>query len=130
MNITYAGLARDLGVTICEGCGAVPNHRGGAATIVVVHWYPRRETRAGIRRFLIHAIEADDPAIARMPPWMRIWLTNTEATEKARLLGVVLPKRLSDTDRARVRAYLDGVPTDQRKYYGEVYMKASKWATR
>lgn len=126
----YDDVARDLGVTVCNGCDEVSKHRDGYPGIGVVHWYDRKLNRNGLRRFLMLAIEARDPALGLMPNWMRIWTLNVEATYQAKLLGVTLPKRLSDTDRARVRFYLDEVPGDQRRYYGEAYLKAQRWATR
>jgi len=132
---TYYEIATQMGVRLCKRCPPEKfiedrNHLSGVATPSVVHLSPRRSTRAGIRKMLILVAEAKDPAIQSLTPWLRIWMSNIEAYRQARMLAISLPRSLADKDRARVRFYLGELTGKDRDYYGEIYVKALRWAAR
>lgn len=138
----YDEVARDLGVSRCNGripsvCAIRMNakqvlraHQRGRSTLGTVHFLDRRMIKTGLRRFLILAIEAKDPSVKVLTPWLRIWMTNVEVTRLAKLLGVAIPRHMADKDRARVRFYLSELSNKERAYYGEPYTKALRWAAR
>lgn len=135
MMPTFDEIARMVGVELCRHCSIdfIPkrgrrNHNSGWAQPGIVHWSPRKATRAGIRHFLILVAEAKEPFITELTPWMRIWTSNVEAQRLAQVLGVAFPRILTAKDRARVRLYLS--EEQERAHYGNLYTQAQRWSAR
>lgn len=105
--MSYRSIAAKLGMELCESCD-LNVHTGGWADIPrgKIHWQERRMTRSGLRRFLMEAAEIALYRDGYRGGGLgeRIWLQNTWAYRTAMSLGVRLPRRLSELDRARVLA--------------------------
>jgi len=109
MNLTYADLATQYGVKLCQGnwYGEVgtpePDHVRGWADRQV-HWWPeRRVTKTGLRRFLTLVAATKLHGYKDMSTAMRLYATNVWAVNAAAELHVRIPRRYSDADRRRAR---------------------------
>lgn len=129
--ITFEQAGSGLGLTVCRGIDprtgsyCQRDHDRGELADGLVHWRDRRMSRASLRMFLLVAA-GSNPVIAGTPPgWARTYLANRWAVWAAGQLGMKLPKHLSDTDRARVKAQLVSVPTD-----APLRKEAMRWSTR
>lgn len=108
--MTYADLAAQLGVKICQGnwYGEVgtpePDHVRGFADRTKVHWWPeRRVTKVGLRRFLTLVAATKLHGYKDMNTAMRLYATNAWAAKTAADLHRRIPRRYSDEDRRRLR---------------------------
>lgn len=107
--MTYAEVAAKLDVPYCGGCDDVARDgvRDGR-----IHWRERRLTRPGLRVFLRLVVQVAHPGWAVLPPWRDLYLTNVEITRLATVVGIRLPRRYADNDRARVRWSLSQHPAN------------------
>lgn len=128
--ITFEQAGEGLGINVCRGInprtGAYCqiDHDRGELADGLVHWRDRRMTRASLRLFLL-VCSGTNPIVAGSTGWSRTYLANRWVIWAAGQLGYKLPKHLSDTDRARVKAQLASVPTD-----APLRKEAMRWSTR
>lgn len=115
----YADLAMSVGVIRCRGIRPATglkcfeDHDKGTWADGMVHWGERTAvTMGGIRRFLYLA-SMSNPVVANSTPgWQQIYVANMWVKAMSRSKGIVLPARLANLDRARVRAGIVNLPVD------------------
>lgn len=105
--MTYEELAKRYTVRICTGCPGGYNHKEGGASLDTIHWFPRRVSKPGLRRFLKLAVLIL-LGLNRMPEPQRTYWMASGAEDLARQINVRFPRRYADLDRARVRSGLVG----------------------
>lgn len=106
--MTYDEIARTVRATVCEGpCdwGAEYRHEKGGAHGGAVHWKRERITRSGIYEFLKLCSMVENN-LRDLPTYEQIWVHSTNATKKAKELGIVIPSAVTRYDRLRVRSLL------------------------
>ncbi len=114
--MTWDEIARHFGVTRCDGCPAL-DHVRGQTSFYAVHWYDRRMTKLGLRRYLMLISELR--LVYLDEEYMRIYASNRWAADAARQLHIRIPARYSDNDRARVRWLIEhkqNVPDGVRRW--------------
>lgn len=82
-----------------------------------IHFADRRMTKSGLRRFLMLVAAIRHKHNRGQPQWLKLYEANTFAQRRALSeYRRVIPRRYSDTDRARVRQLMgrDGVLNDPR----------------
>jgi len=109
MQVTYAEMARRIGVGYCEGpCdwGDSERHQKGGVARGSVHWHRDRITRPGVYVFLklcgniVLGHDRDTPI------WKSTYEQSAYASAEARRFGIVIPSEVMTSDRLRVRASL------------------------
>lgn len=119
-GLTYAALAERYGVELCTGECLTHGHEDGFIARGRLHFRERGVTRSGLRLFLmlVHDLkwaEAGMPFPKRKSTSRARWLhhRNVSAYNVAlKDLGIRLPRKLSDRDRAAVRYLLTKVPPE------------------
>jgi len=110
MQITYAEMARRLGVDMCEGpCewGNAERHWKGGTARNTVHWYRERMTRAGAYVFLKMCGGILLGHNRDTPTWQSTYEQSAYAVAEARrTFGMVISSDITVNDRLRVRATL------------------------
>ena len=125
---TYTSVAKQLGIPWCRGIKAngqrcFGGHRPGFIYDGQVHFADRRESRAGIRRFLYLGATL---AVAEVEPgWRRYYRANRLVTDWIKVIRVEMPRSTTAPYKTQMKAMLAGVePGDP------VREEAWLWASR
>ena len=130
----YTEIAATLNVPICPGilpgtsrhCMWGEVHETGAYSEIdgLMHWAPRRSTRAGIYRFLWLIARSRVLGDHSAKLWQQHYATLRMVPVLAELIHVRLPRSLSERDRAQLRAALVTLPRTPE------VTEAMRWAQR
>ena len=132
-ELTYTELADRYGVDLCTGECGDSGHDDGWYGGRLVHFRERGVTRSGLRLFLmaVHDAKVWRPTGGSRAATRRVrWIhsRNSFAYHTAlNDLGIRLPRRLSERDRAAARYLLSKVPTDDGEY---ISPGLRSWATK
>lgn len=127
---TFMEIAEREEVITCFGFDCpVPKkaHDRGWANISsgILHWSPRRVTKAGLRRFLLLSAAIRHSHNRGQPKWLQIYEQNAYAARRALSeYHVRLPRHLSLTDRAKVRLLM----TQDASWADSEWLHVVKWS--
>lgn len=128
MRPKYSEMAAQLGLGYCSHCGPSYDHVMGEVDQAArtIHYTNGRFTWPRTKRFLLLAVRIlDDPATDEPSFWLHVYRRSRSARNLAQQLGLRVPRRYWDMDRAMVRAGVAGL-SNEVPYRKEAY----DWARR
>ena len=132
---TWAEIFAALGIEWCPSCDRFRDYHehGMLTTGNVLHWRNRRMTQPGIYK-LLRKVAWSRSGLSGMPLWRQIYLLNQTVLDLAKELGVRLPRKTFDLDRAKLRYALgEHTLADRRRMTPSEqsdFKAAIRWAAR
>jgi hypothetical protein len=136
-------IADAIDVNWCSDCAALhwgdtrAAHINGRAVrddgTITIHWTNRRYTRGGAAKML-RLVAMTKLGYTNLDSWEQTYTLNRTVQELAKQARILLPRKLFEYDRSRLRFQMGYITIQERRTWDrdrqELYRKALRWAAR